>query len=183
MALRLETPVRPADTWLQVAADDDAPAAEGRVLLPLARWLAEGANLAQQRGMDQVGVWLASDQGPEDFGERLEEAVATLPVIALQFPKFADGRAYSVARLLRDRHGYKGELRALGDAVIDQVALMARCGFSSVDSRRDLGEAAVEKALSRYSHVYQHASDGRRAVWTARHAGETGASGKEGKVA
>lgn len=182
MALRLEIPARPADPWQQVTADDETLPAEGRILLPLTRWLQEGAALARARGADAVGVWLASDQWPEDFGEALAEMLATLPVIALEFPKFADGRAYSVARLLRDRHGYTGDLRALGDGVLDQVALMVRCGFTSVDSRRDLAPEAVEKALARYRHVYQHASDGRRAVWTSRQT--PGAStGKEGKVA
>lgn len=114
--------------------------AEGGLLLPLARWLEEGGN--PRRGA--CGVWLK----PQDDPAQLLPDLPTLPVIALSFPVFTDGRAYSQARLLRQRHGFQGELRAIGDVLPDQLAAMARCGFNAFLLRADQSPAAALAALA-----------------------------------
>jgi uncharacterized protein (DUF934 family) len=175
--LRLDFPVREAAPIPVLGADDAYPEGEATVLVPLARWLRDRQVLIDAGR--SVGVWLNSDEGPGDWGPTLAEDMARLPVIGLGFPAFTDGRAYSTARLLRDRHGFGGELRALGDVKIDQAPLMARCGFDSIDPKVSLTIEAVTAALSRYRHVYQHAGDGRRALWAERRAG----GAVKGKVA
>lgn len=105
--------------------DDDAPVPEqGFVLLNKDRWHAERTNLTASAS---IGLVLYA-------GDEIGDLVRDLPhfrVIALDFPKFADGRSYSTARLLREDHGYNGELRAIGDVLIDQIPLMLRCGFDT----------------------------------------------------
>lgn len=105
---------------------DDAPIPEqGFVLLNKARWLADREALTASA----VSIGLVLYAGDEIGG--LEQDLSHFRVIALDFPKFADGRSYSTARLLREDHGYAGELRAIGDVLIDQIPLMLRCGFDA----------------------------------------------------
>ena len=85
--------------------------------------------------------------------------------VALEFPKFADGRAYSFARLLRDRHNYDGELRATGDVLRDQLFYMRRCGFDVLEVRSDRDIEAALKGLKDFSVVYQTAADGAAPVY------------------
>ncbi|MGE4323113.1 MAG: DUF934 domain-containing protein [Sphingobium sp.] len=91
-----------------------------------------------------------------------------LALVEVNFPGFGDGRGYSAARILREA-GYTGELRAVGDVLVDQVVAMRRCGFDSFRPDKPLDDAAVERALTRYDDVYQKTVDGRRPVWAARH--------------
>lgn len=112
------------DKWTLVAGDDPVPD-EGPILVSLKRWLLERSALESRAS--PVGV--AVEAGVE-AQEHLAD-LAARPLAALGFAKFADGRAYSYARLLRDRYGFKGELRALGDVLIDEIPLMLRCGFNS----------------------------------------------------
>ncbi len=114
------------DIWIKVA-DGDAPPAAGAILVSAARWRAEREALSARA--DPVGV--AISPGKEAL-EHLYEAT-NRPLIALDFPKFADGRAFSFAQLLRQRFEYKGELRAIGDVLLDELALMLRCGFDSFE--------------------------------------------------
>lgn len=118
--------------------------AEGGLLLPLPRWLEEGGNPRRAA----CGVWLK----PQDDPAQLLPDLETLPVIALSFPVFTDGRAYSQARLLRQRHGFQGELRAIGDVLPDQLAAMARCGFNAFLLRADQSPAAALAALAAGPH-------------------------------
>ncbi len=103
-----------------------------------------------------------------------EDARALIPyldrlaLIEIAFPSFRDGRGYSSARVLREA-GYKGELRAEGDVLVDQVPFMRRCGFDSFAPAKPLNEAAVAAALARYEHVYQRAADAGVPVWKLRH--------------
>jgi uncharacterized protein (DUF934 family) len=114
------------DEW--VALDDEAPApAQGAIVVSLKRWLAERHALSSRLG--PVGVAL---EAGADSQAHLAE-LADRPLVALAFAKFADGRAFSYARLLRDRHRFRGELRAIGDVLIDEIPLMLRCGFDSFD--------------------------------------------------
>lgn len=88
-------------------------------------------------------------------------------VIILDFPAFKDGRAYSQARLLRERYGYAGEIRARGDVLRDQVFFMARCGFDAFEIERDDADG-VRTALDEFSFVYQPGADGAEPVWRKR---------------
>lgn len=109
--------------------------------------------------------WQARPQWPAvslintDPVEDLAPHVARLRLIILEFPKFSDGRAYSQARLLRGRLGYRGELRATGGVLQDQIAFMLRCGFDSFDSAQPGFGEALAKARTLFSVVYQPAED------------------------
>lgn len=86
--------------------------------------------------------------------------------IILDFPAFKDGRAYSQARLLRERYGYTGEIRARGDILRDQLLFMARCGINAFEFTGDVGGA--NEALKEFTFAYQPAADGREPVWRKR---------------
>ena len=142
------------DPWQKL--DDDAPVpADGLVLVSFARWREARAALLARRG--PVGVAL----GNTDPVEALASDVSRFDLITLHFPKFSDGRAYSQARLLHERLGYQGELRATGNVLQDQALFMLRCGFDSFESeQRGFGEA-LARARTLFSVVYQPTEDGR----------------------
>jgi uncharacterized protein (DUF934 family) len=111
------------DTWERVA--DDAPVPGNRaVLVSLARWRTDKGALAGRVGVEVVAG--------KDALEHLAD-IADRPLVALRFDKFADGRSFSYAILLRERHGFAGELRASGDVLLDEIPLMQRCGFTSFE--------------------------------------------------
>lgn len=91
-----------------------------------------------------------------------------LQLIEISFPRFRDGRGFSSARILREA-GYKGELRAEGDVLIDLIFFMRRCGFDGFVSQHSLNPADVDAALNRYDHVYQDATDAAVPIWKLRH--------------
>lgn len=124
-----------------------------RQLVPLALWLAEHDNLLSQPGPH--GLWLDSDEEVE----QLEADLGQLEVIALNFPAFTDGRQYSGARILRERFGYKGEIRAIGDVLRDQLFYMHRCGFDAFAVRADRDPHDALKGLQDFSVSYQAATD------------------------
>ena len=126
---------------------------EGPVLLPLAVWLAHRDEILASAG--PFGVWIDSSEGPEAIAGDL----AHLPLIGVNFPKFADGRGYSTARLLRERHGYTGELRAIGDVLRDQLFALRRCGFDAFALREDKDPLDALKAFEDFSDAYQASSD------------------------
>lgn len=117
------------------------------VLLPLQVYLSQPQAAAH-------GVWLA----PTDDPAALVPHLAGVPLVAVQFPKLADGRGYSIAHLLRAR-GYAGDLRAIGEVLIDQLFMLKRVGFSSFALRADQSEDDARAALHRYSAAYQGAFD------------------------
>ena len=124
----------------------------GKIIVPLKVWLAQRDAL---QGRPDRGVWLASDERPE----LLKGEVEKFSVIAVNFPRFGDGRSYSIAYNLRARLGYSGELRAIGDVLRDQMFYMQRVGFDAFAPRpdRDIHEAL--KGLSDFSEVYQTSVD------------------------
>ena len=124
----------------------------GKVIVPLTVWQAQRATL---QGRADVGVWIASDERPE----ALKDDVAKLPVIAVDFPKFADGRGYSIAYNLRARLGYEGELRAIGDVLRDQLFYMQRVGFNAFATRPDRNIHDALKGLTDFSDAYQTSWD------------------------
>ena len=91
-----------------------------------------------------------------------------LSLVEVSFPSFRDGRGYSSARILREA-GYRGELRAAGDVLVDQIAFMRRCGFDSFAPEAPIDPAVLAAALARYPAVYQPAADGAVPVWKRRH--------------
>lgn len=105
---------------------------------------------------------------PGDDARALIPHLAGLRLIEVNFPAFTDGRGYSAARVLREA-GYTGELRAVGDVLVDQLAAMRRCGFDSFEPDKPFDPADAEAALARWDHVYQPAADGRTPIWALRH--------------
>ena len=124
----------------------------GKMIVPLPVWLAQRETLSQR---SDVGVWIASAERPEP----LKDDVAKLPVIAVDFPKFADGRGYSIAYNLRARLGFTGELRAIGDVLRDQLFYMHRVGFNAFATRPDRNIHDALKGLTDFSEPYQAAWD------------------------
>jgi uncharacterized protein (DUF934 family) len=124
----------------------------GKIIVPLAVWQAQRTAFGL-RG--DVGVWLASDDRPES----LKDDVKALPVIAVDFPKFADGRGYSIAYNLRARLGFTGELRAIGDVLRDQLFYMQRVGFNAFATRADRNIHDALKGLTDFSDSYQTSWD------------------------
>lgn len=118
------------------------------VIVPLALWRLEHQTLSA-RG--DVGVWLA----PTDDPEALAADVARLTLIAVDFPKFTDGRGYSTARLLREKYGYTGELRAIGDVLRDQLYYLHACGFSAFAVRPDRDPGDALRGLDDFRDNYQ----------------------------
>lgn len=125
----------------------------GPLLVPLAVWRARQAEL-QARGAP-LGVWLDVGEGPEAIADEL----AAFAVIGVNFPKFTDGRGYSTARLLRQRHGFTGEIRAIGDVLHDQLFLMARCGFDAFALKDGKSVEAALRAFETFREPYQAAVD------------------------
>ncbi|MGF6093891.1 DUF934 domain-containing protein [Pseudomonas sp. 18175] len=138
----------PDDAWTLIR-EPDAELPPGPVILPLVRWLAHQATQPLHR-MSLHGVWLGPDDELDDFAPWLY----LVPMIALDFPSFRDGRAYSQAYLLRTRMGWEGELRAIGDVLRDQLSHMRQCGFTSFAIREDKSAVDALKGLSGMSVLY-----------------------------
>lgn len=142
-----------ADDYQRLADDAELPAT-GRIIVSLARWQAEHDRLKTRA--DAVGLRLPNTADVESLAPMLLDR----PLLALEFPGFADGRAYSQARLLAERLGYRGELRATGKAVVrDQFHFMLRCGFNSFELRDDQHADACLKAIEEFTLSYQRAAD------------------------
>ena len=105
---------------------------------------------------------------PGDDARDLLPHLARLRLVEVNFPVFGDGRGYSAARILRE-HGYTGELRAVGDVLVDQLAAMRRCGFDAFAPDIAFDPADAQAALDRWADVYQPAADGRTPIWAKRH--------------
>jgi uncharacterized protein (DUF934 family) len=121
-------------------------------------------SLAEFKGSNATAVRIE----PGEDARVLIPHLDRLALIEIAFPKFRDGRGYSSARILREA-GFKGELRAQGDVLVDQINLMKRCGFDSFVPDEPLNQADVDAAFSRFDHVYQGAADAAVPVWKLRH--------------
>jgi len=143
------------DNWHLLPKDvalADVPNSDD-VIIPAALWLEHGHALTCRDG--RLGIWLDSDEEPESIAGDLEH----FALIAINFPAFVDGRGYSYARLLRERFGWKGELRAIGDVLQDQLFFLKRCGFDAYVVRADRDPEAALKGLRDFSETYQAAVD------------------------
>jgi len=145
------------DDWSVLRlSENDTPESvivpEGKVIVPLKVWQAQRDTLSERAAL---GVWLASDERAED----LQDDIAKFLVIAVDFPRFADGRGYSIAYHLRNRLNYAGELRAIGEVLRDQMFYLQRVGFDAFAPRADKDIHEVLKGLNDFTEVYQASSD------------------------
>jgi len=142
---------------------DDAPVPEAvAVVLPAARLLADARDLVLRQA--PTGVIWPNDRKIAELAPYLD----WIALVALAFPSFRDGRAYSQARLLRERHQFRGELRATGQVLRDQLLFLQRAGFDAFEVTKDADAAAFSEAVQRYSVFYHPTGDGRASTLTAR---------------
>jgi len=142
---------------------DDAPIPESvPVIIPAARLIADAADIAARDA--PTGVLWPNNRKIADLAPFLDR----LALVALAFPSFKDGRAYSQARQLRERYQFRGELRATGDVLRDQFLFLVRAGFDAFEVKKDADVPAFVAALARYSVFYQPAGDTRTPVQRAR---------------
>jgi uncharacterized protein (DUF934 family) len=155
------------DGWTLLAPDEPIPPS-GDVIVSVAQWTAYNVSVdaaappGERSG--QLGVVLHSDELPEQI-----QQLDRLPLIAIDFPKFGDGRGYTSARLLRQRFGYKGELRAVGDVLRDQLFYMARCGIDSFALKAGKDIEGALAAFDDFSVAYQAAADDPRPLFRRVH--------------
>ena len=137
-----------------VVGDEDALPASGGVIVSLSRFESEKDALIAREG--DLGVWLDSDESPT----AIEADLGSLALVACNFPAFSDGRGFSYARILRERYGFKGEIRAIGEVMLEQVSFMIRSGFNTfaLQDMKSLDE--VKAVCDEVRVVYQPTGDG-----------------------
>ena len=144
------------------AVGDEQSIPPGDVIISLARFQAEGDYLLSQGR--SLGVRLESNEEVEALAYDLPR----LHVVALAFPKFGDGRAYTSAKLLRERYDFKGEVRAVGDVLREQAGFMVRVGFDAFEPADGSTVEDLERAVHRFRHVYQRSADRRAPAFAER---------------
>lgn len=152
------------DDWqrlVELEPTQDLPA--GKVIMPYSYWQANRDKLIAEN--KKYAVCINGDVETEEVAGDL----SCFELIALEFPVFTDGRSYSHARLLRDRYGYQGELRAVGDVLRDQLFFMQRCGIDSYQLREDKNLEDALKAFTEFSVKYQTAADQAQPIYKIRH--------------
>jgi uncharacterized protein (DUF934 family) len=142
------------DLFVHIAEGAELPG-DGAILVSAARFLEDPEAVLKHAG--KVGVIWPNNRDLDDLVPYLDRLAA----VALVFPSFRDGRAYSQARLLRERHGYAGELRATGQVLRDQFVFMSRAGFDTFEVKKDADADAFAETMKRYSVFYQPTGDGR----------------------
>lgn len=149
------------DAFVQILDESPIPG-EIAVVVPAARLLADAGELTGRSGRTGV-IW------PNNFPlAELAPHLDRLALIALVFPNFRDGRAYSQARLLRERYHFRGELRATGEILRDQFLFLQRAGFDAFDVRKPADAMAFAEAVARFSVFYQPAADGQLTAFRRR---------------
>jgi uncharacterized protein (DUF934 family) len=165
-----------ADPWLRLEAGTDgaAPAipAEGAVIVPLSVWRVEREALLARTS--RVGIQVDGHEEPSSFADDLRH----FGVVAVYFKSFADGRGFSLGRLLRERYDYRGELRAVGDIFRDQLHFLAGCGFDAFELRE--GESALEAlaGFRVFSEAYQASTERPLPLFRRRHAAPIEGAGR-----
>jgi len=141
------------DSYLFVTDTNITEIPSGKVIIPLASWnrLYEIINKREEL----PGLLLNSDENPADFIGN----IASLQIIAVHFPAFTDGRGFSIGNLLRERYGFKGELRAYGEIIRDQLYYLKRCGFDAFAFNKDIDLQVALKSLNDFSNDYQVSSN------------------------
>ncbi len=148
------------DGWKHVADDEALP--EGAVIVSLQRWQKE-QNLLLSRGTP-IGVQLKSGEEPSLIADHLD----SLALVALEFPVYRNGRAFSYARLLRERYNYRGEVRAVGAVLRDQFYFLVRCGFDALEVRDEITPEIFADSIGTFTHPYQPSTDGAEPVLSLR---------------
>tara|TARA_R110000824_G_scaffold366730_2_gene555700 strand:+ start:231701 stop:232207 length:507 start_codon:yes stop_codon:yes gene_type:complete len=149
------------DEWTTLG-DDDALPASGPVIVSLERFNTDQNALLARK--DKLGIRLKSGQEPTPIADYLDR----LDLVALEFPTYRNGRAYSYARMLRDRFGFKGEVRAVGGVLRDQFNYMKRVGFDALEVGDDITPEAYADALATFTYAYQTSADGKTPVLSLR---------------
>ena len=144
-----------SDAFAHVADDAELPA-QAEILVSATRFLADPEGLLGRAG-GRLGVIWPNNRDVDDLVPYLDR----FAVVALAFPSFRDGRAYTQARLLRERHAYRGELRATGQVLRDQFVFMLRAGFDAFEVKKQSDAEAFADTVKRYSVFYQPTGDGR----------------------
>ena len=148
------------DDFVHIADDADIP--DGvQPIVTLARYQKQGGELAER--FPRLGVRVPSDKLPQDIPQPTR-----LALIAIEFPKFTDGRGYSVGRMLRDRHGFTGELRAVGWVLRDNLYYMERCGFDAFELKPGKPLESALEAFGEFGATYQAGTDDKRPVYRRR---------------
>src|SRR5471032_1901526 len=137
----------------------------GKVIVPLTVWLAQRDALGARVAAGEIGVWIASDERADALKGQLDQ----FAVVAVDFPKFTDGRGYSIAYNLRTRLAYTGQLRAIGDVLRDQLFSMHRVGFDAYATRPDRSIHDALKGLSVFSETYQASWDQKSPLFRRHH--------------
>lgn len=169
------------DDWTVVRAAEDGtlPAVDalpaGKLIVPFALWQAGREALTASRSAAEIAVWLEPDSEPADIVADFDR----IALIAVDFPVFRDGRGFSIARLLRERYGYKGEIRAIGDVLRDQLRFMFRCGFDAYAVRADKDLHDALKAFDEFTVQYQGAFDDPSPLFRRREAAVAAAAGQK----
>lgn len=145
-----------------VLVEDDAVVPDGDAIVSFTRFQADAGTLLTRGG--EVGVRVEPDQLIDDLAYDLPR----IAVLALVFPKFRDGRAYTSARLARERYGFKGEIRAVGDVLREQAGFMVRCGFDAFEPADGSSPDEWAAAAGRFRHVYQRGADDREPAFVER---------------
>jgi uncharacterized protein (DUF934 family) len=149
------------DTWRRLDAAEELPTS-GQILMSLDDWHRRAPLRAHSpAGLSNVAFGLSLD--PDDPIDEIVPDLAHIGLITLAFPKFTDGRAYSMAQLLRGRFGFKGQLRAVGDVLFDQLQLMARCGFDAFDITNAATIRLLEEGRRPDMHQFYQPGVGREA--------------------
>lgn len=142
-----------ADDWVLLPTGYDAAFPSGKLIVPLNIFVSRQAELTART--ECTGVWM---EGHDDLTP-ISNLIEGLPLIAIHFPKFTDGRGYSTAVLLRTRYSFKGELRATGEVLRDQLFYLRRVGFNAFAVRADKDIVDALKALTDFSESYQASTD------------------------
>ena len=162
----LEAGIPVADRFVRV--DDAAALPDAPALIPLARLRRDAAELAGRNG--ELGVQVPSTAQPEDSADLL----GRVTLIAVDFPKFRDGRGFTIARALRERYGFTGDIRAVGHVLPDQHSQLLRCGFTSVAVPDGADLAPWQQALAAFQVAYQADVSGSAPISGLRRARRTG---------
>lgn len=146
------------DTWQVLRPDLAEPTesvtiASGQWIIPFSVWLAQRESLISRS--DEIAIWIS----PSDDLNSVSEHFSNWPLIAIDFPKFTDGRGYSIAWRLRNHYRYDGELRAIGNVLVDQLFFMLRVGFDTLALDPKVSSAAAKERLTPFPDTYQGSTD------------------------
>jgi uncharacterized protein (DUF934 family) len=143
------------DNLWTIVGDDHSDFSQDYLIVPYTLWQTNKSVLTNKVNEGKIGLLL---QGEHDIHEE-NDGVSAFTLIAINFPSFMDGRGFSVARLLRERYQFTGELRATGGVIRDQLCYLQRCGFSSFDLADDIDVTAAAESLKDLTEAYQVSAD------------------------